>query len=232
MSSENTALSFSCITCIEWGLIRKWDDVTARTYGPTGPGGTAQVQGGIINTNDASLTGMDIEYKYIVNENLVLGGSITQSESEFDAGSIGYANDPSYQGMTAATKDVSGTPINDAAETSFTFYLDHSVPSFAGGERYTRYNLNYRGERDQGVNPDLKISELYLANIYIGWRSADGQWDANFFVKNILDDVDLAFISNYFTDYALPGGDGLPSKFYEAVTNRGRQLGFQLTYNF
>ena len=211
---------------------RKWDDVTARTYGPTGPGGTAQVQGGIINTNDASLTGMDIEYKYIVNENLVLGGSITQSESEFDAGSVGYANDPSYQGMTAATKDVSGTPINDAAETSFTFYLDHSVPSFAGGERYTRYNLNYRGERDQGVNPDLKISELYLANIYIGWRSADGQWDANFFVKNILDDVDLAFISNYFTDYALPGGDGLPSKFYEAVTNRGRQLGFQLTYNF
>ena len=56
---------------------RKWDDVTARTYSAAGAGPTAQVQGGIINTNDASLTGMDIEYKYIVNENLVLGGSIT-----------------------------------------------------------------------------------------------------------------------------------------------------------
>ena len=211
---------------------RKWDDVTARTYTATGPGPTAQVQGGIINTNDASLSGMDIEYKYIVNENLVLGGSITSSESEFDAGSIGYTNDPSYSGMTAASKDVSGDPINDAAETSWTFYLDHTVPSYAGGERYTRYNINYRGERDNGVNPDLQIGELYLANIYFGWRSGDGQWDANVFVKNVLDDVDMAFISNYFTDYAMPGGNGLPSKFYEAVTNRGRQIGFQLTYNF
>ena len=211
---------------------RKWDDVTARTYSAAGAGPTAQVQGGIINTNDASLTGMDIEYKYIVNENLVLGGSITQSESEFDAGSVGFTNDPSYAGMLAATKDVSGMPINDAAETSWTLYLDHTVPSYAGGERYTRYNINYRGERDQGVNPDLKIGELYLANLYFGWRSGDGQWDANIFVKNVLDDVDLAFISNYFTDYAMPGGNGLPSKFYEAVTNRGRQIGFQLTYNF
>ena len=211
---------------------RKWDDVTARTYGPTGPGATAQVQGGIINNNDASLTGMDLEYKYIVNENLVLGGSITSSESEFDAGSVGYINDPTYTGMTAATRDVSGDPINDAVETSWTFYLDHTVPSYAGGERYTRYNINYRGERDNGVNPDLKIGELYLANLYFGWRSGDGQWDANVFVKNVLDDVDLAFMPNYFSDYALPGGNGLPSKFYEAVTNRGRQIGFQLTYNF
>ena len=211
---------------------RKWDDVTARTYGPTGPGATAQVQGGIINNNNASLSGMDLEYKYIVNENLVLGGSITSSESEFDGGSIGYANDPTYTGMTAATKDVSGNPINDAVETSWTFYLDHTVPSFAGGERYTRYNINYRGERDNGVNPDLKIGELYLANLYFGWRSGDGQWDANVFVKNVLDDVDLAFMSNYFTDYSMPGGNGIPSKFYEAVTNRGRQIGFQLTYNF
>ena len=57
----------------------------------------------------------------------------------------------------------------------------------------------HRGERDQGVNPDLKISELYLANIYIGWRSADGQWDANFFVKNILDDVTGDVIGNIQT---------------------------------
>ena len=47
---------------------------------------------------------MDLEYKYIVNENLVLGGSITSSESEFDAGSVGYINDPTYTGMTAATE--------------------------------------------------------------------------------------------------------------------------------
>ena len=212
---------------------RKWDDVTAMTYGATGATGqTAQVQGGIFNNNDASMTGMDIEYKYIVNENLVLGGSFTQSESEFDSGSIGYINDPTYTGPTVASMDVSGMPLNDAAETSWTFYLDHTVPSYAGGERYTRYNINWRDARDSGLNKELSIEELYLANIFLGWRSADGQWDVNVFVKNMLDDVDLAFVPNYYTEYGMPGGSGLPSKFYEASTNRGRQVGFQVTFNF
>jgi hypothetical protein len=203
------------------------------TYGATGATGqTAQVQGGIFNNNDASMTGMDIEYKYIVNENLVLGGSFTQSESEFDSGSIGYINDPTYSGPTVASMDVSGMPLNDAAETSWTFYLDHTVPSYAGGERYTRYNINWRDARDSGLNKELSIEELYLANIFLGWRSADGQWDVNVFVKNMLDDVDLAFVSNYYSEYGMPGFNGLPSKFYEASTNRGRQVGFQVTFNF
>jgi len=30
----------------------------------------------------------------------------------------------------------------------------------------------------------------------------------------------------------VPGGNPLPSKFYSANTNMGRQLGFQLAYNF
>ena len=123
-------------------------------------------------------------------------------------------------------------PLNDAAETSWTFYLDHTVPSYAGGERYTRYNINWRDARDSGLNKELSIGELYLANIFLGWRSADGQWDVNVFVKNMLDDVDLAFVPNYYTEYGMPGGNGLPSKFYEASTNRGRQVGFQVTFNF
>ena len=151
------------------------------------------------------MTGMDIEYKYIVNENLVLGGSFTQSESEFDSGSIGYINDPTYTGPTVASMNVSGMPLNDAAETSWTFYLDHTVPSYAGGERYTRYNINWRDARDSGLNKELSIEELYLANIFLGWRSADGQWDVNVFVKNMLDDVDLAFVSNYYSEYGMPG---------------------------
>ena len=71
-----------------------------------------------------------------------------------------------------------------------------------------------------------------LANIILGWRSSDGVWDASFFVKNITDDVDLSHIQAYYSDYHLPGGGRLPSKFYAANTNMGRQLGAQLVYNF
>ena len=214
------------------GFQSKWDNVTARTYTATGPGPTSQVMGGIFTNNDATITGLDIEYAYVVNENLTLGGGYTANDSEYAAGSMGYANDPSYTGMAAAMRDVSGTPVNDAAESSLTFYLDHVVPASWGGERYTRYNLSWRDERTNAINPDLKIKALYLANIIVGWRSADEVWDASFFVKNITDDVDITNIQGYYSDYSILGGDGLPSKFYAGNTNMGRQIGAQIVYNF
>jgi iron complex outermembrane receptor protein len=214
------------------GFQTKWDGATARTYNLDGtPGPTAQVQGGLFTNNNAELTGFDIEYQYIVNENLVLGGSYSNNESEYSPGSVAYIQDSSYTGMLAATADITGLPMNDATENSWTFYLDHSVP-FMNGERYTRYNINYRDSRESISNPDLTISELYLANLYFGYRSEDGQWDANIFIKNVLDDTDLTFISPYYSDYAMMGFGGIQTKFYEANTNMGRQIGMTLTYNF
>jgi len=214
------------------GYQTKWDNISARVYSAAGPGLVQQVQGGVFNNNDASISGLDLEYAYVVNADLTLGGSYTSTDSEYDAGSIGYANDPSYTGMAAATRDVSGQRVNDDAESSLTFYLDHTVPAYWGGERYTRYNVSWRDERTSAINPELKIKALYLANIIVGWRSSDGVWDASFFVKNITDDVDLSHIQAYYSDYHLPGGGSLPSKFYAANTNMGRQLGAQLVYNF
>tara|TARA_B110000008_G_C16937862_1_gene551290 strand:- start:911 stop:1909 length:999 start_codon:yes stop_codon:yes gene_type:complete len=214
------------------GYQTKWDNISARVYSAAGPGLVQQVQGGVFNNNDASISGIDLEYAYVVNADLTLGGSYTSTDSEYDAGSIGYANDPSYSGMTAATRDVSGQRVNDDAESSLTFYLDHTVPAYWGGERYTRYNVSWRDERTSAINPELKIKALYLANIIVGWRSTDGAWDASLFVKNITDDVDLSHIQAYYSDYHLPGGGSLPSKFYASNTNMGRQLGAQIVYNF
>ena len=214
------------------GYQTKWDNVSARVYSAAGPGLVQQVQGGIFNNNDATISGIDFEYAYVVNADLTLGGSYTSTDSEYADGSVGYANDPSYTGLTAAVRDVSGDRVNDDAETSLTFYLDHTVAASWGGERYTRYNVSWRDERSSSINPDIKIKALYLANIVAGWRSADGVWDASFFVKNITDDVDLSHIQAFYSDYHLPGGGSLPSKFYAANTNMGRQLGAQLVYNF
>ena len=214
------------------GFQSKWDNVTVRNYSASGPTVTSQVMGGIFTNNDASISGVDLEYAYVVNPDLTLGGSYTSTDSEYDAGSIGYANDPSYAGLAAATQDVSGTPISDAPESSLTFYLDHSVPAYWGGERYTRYNVSWRDERTNAINPDLKIKALVLANLYLGWRSTDEVWDVSFFVKNITDDVDLSDIQGYYSQYALPGGSGLPSKFYAGNTNMGRQMGATIVYNF
>jgi outer membrane receptor protein involved in Fe transport len=214
------------------GFQTKWDGPTARTYKLDGsPDATAQVQGGIFTNNDAELTGFDVEYQYIVNENLILGGSYSNNESEYGSGSVAYVTDTSYTGMLAATTDITGLPLNDATENSWTFYLDHSVP-FMDGERYTRYNINWRDSRKSIANQDINIGELYLANLYFGYRSGDGVWDANVFIKNVLDDQDLSFISPYYSDFSVMGFGGIQTKLYEANTNMGRQIGMTVTYRF
>ena len=215
------------------GFQTKWDGATARTFDPVtnAPLATAQVQGGLFTNNDAEITGFDIEYQYIVNENLMLGGSYSKNESEYGADSIAYITDTTYSGMLAATADITGLPLNDSTENSMNFYLDHSVP-FLSGERYTRYNINWRDSRKSISNPDIGIGELFLANLYLGIRSGDGTWDVNLFIKNVLDEVDLSFISPYYSDYSIMGFGGIKTGLYEANTNMGRQIGATLTYRF
>jgi outer membrane receptor protein involved in Fe transport len=215
------------------GFQQRWSNPTVRSLTPFGaPDVIVEAAGGLFTNNDASLSGFDIEYQYVVSDSIVLGGGITTNESEYDTGALGYTVDPTYSGLLAATKDITGTPLNDAAELTWTFFLDHTVPSFAGGERYTRYNVNYRDNRSSSLNESLKIDEMYLANFYLGWRSADEQWDANIFVKNVLDQQELAFIAGNYNLYNILGGNAIGSGFYEGVTNRGRQVGLSLTYNF
>ena len=84
------------------------NNITAREYTAAGPGNITQIMGGLFTNNDASIEGVDVEYAYIVNENLTLGGSYTSTDSEHNDGSIGYINDTSYTGYLAATADVSG----------------------------------------------------------------------------------------------------------------------------
>ena len=91
-----------------------------------------QVQGGIFNNNDASLSGIDIEYAYVVSADLTLGGSYSSTDSEYDAGSVRYTNDVSYTGMSAPTADVSGQRLNDDAESSMTFLSRSFSPSLLG----------------------------------------------------------------------------------------------------
>ena len=39
----------------------KWDDVTARSFTAAGPSSLIQIQGGVFNNNDASLSGIDLD---------------------------------------------------------------------------------------------------------------------------------------------------------------------------
>ena len=52
------------------------------------------------------------------------------------------------------------------------------------------------------------------------------------FRENVLDQQELAFIAGNYNLYNILGGNAIGSGFYEGVTNRGRQVGLSLTYNF
>ena len=148
------------------------------------------------------------------------GGSFTQSESEFDSGSV----DTLMIQHIRTNCYINGRdgPLNIFKLLGRSTSI--MVPSYAGGERYTR-TTQWRDART-AVLIKLSIEELILP-YFPGWRSADGQWDVNVFVKNMLDDVDQ-HLSDYYSEYGMPGFSGLPSSC--GIYNRGG-IGFQVTFN-
>ena len=215
------------------GFQAKFDDATVRILAGPKQGQLAQIKGGLFANNDAEITGFDIEYQYLINANTLIGGSYSTSDGKYLPGSQGYTQDVTYTGNLAATRDVTGDPLNDAAESSLNFYIDNSRPAYFGGEYYSRFNISQREARNDNSNPDISIGELVLANLYLGIRSSDNKWDLNLFVKNLLDDRELAFISSKYLEWSYIGASApVQNNFYEAITNPPRQIGVQLTYRF
>lgn len=210
----------------------KWDDVTARIYNAGQDTKTEQVKGGIFTNNDVTIYGTDIEWKFMAASNVILGGGYSWNTDRYKNGSTGYANDPSYDGVAAATKDVSGEPLSDTAQSSLSFNIEVPYLISSGGEVYLRSSIALRGQRrSKAVNPDLDIKSLFLQDIVLGWKSTK-QCEISVYAQNVKNDVDISEIQDYYSDYSLPGGNSEPSEFYVANTNRGKRVGISLLYNF
>ncbi|HLG89564.1 MAG TPA: TonB-dependent receptor [Alphaproteobacteria bacterium] len=134
---------------------------------------------------------------------------------------------PRIQGSRQVSYCVLNGPISDAPPLTLTLSTEYDVPVFdfqgfaRGLATYT--SGYYASDLQSGHDP------LLLINLYIGLRDPDGRWEAELFIKNLLDRVN----QNYQGQFDASAGNNLYDSGYRFITqNPPREVGVSLRYNF
>lgn len=187
-----------------------------------------QLQGGLAFNADATAEGFEMEWAYLVSDSLTLGGSLASVTVEYDSGTTGPINDPTYVGLLTATGSISGQSASSAPEDTVNFWADYS-----SGNYFARVVWSLAGERTDRLVPGREIGELNTVNLLTGYTSDNGMFEATFWVKNLLDEQELAFLSNpYSAGFSFGAPFTFQTDFVEGMTNAPRTLGITLGYNF
>ncbi len=131
---------------------------------------------------------------------------------------------------TCTTNITLGAPTwSFSVNTEYTVPLSDSLQAFARG-LYNFTSANRLGL--EAVNTDPRN----IANLYLGVHPPSGQWEANFFIKNVFGTVGYTdlFGEQYDSGYLLPAIKAVnyDTGYASATILRPRQFGITLAYRF
>jgi outer membrane receptor protein involved in Fe transport len=87
----------------------------------------------------------------------------------------------------------------------------------------------HAGYELKGLNPTVGFDPLWITDIYLGVRDRGGDWEAQFWIKNLFDTV----VVDYASPTDVTSGNNLYDSGYKAITeNPPREIGFTVRYNF
>ena len=173
--------------------------------------------GVIKNAGDAEITGLEVELRSQVSQNLRVNAGLTLLESEygFFLNVDGLRPGPPFQNE--------GNPLNNAPETSFNFGVIYDTALSNGGSLSVGLDTSYRSRvffREFGLEEDSQDAYV-IVNINANWTSGDGDYAARLFVNNVTDEQHVTGM------YGLQGTYGR-----QGTWNMPRQVGFEVTKFF
>lgn len=207
------------------------------SFGPA----TSTIPGGGYN-GDADVNGIEFQTDGLITPDWQVSLSGAIADSRYDNAlspcndylGTGHPNNappgvtPRIQGTKQVSYCVLNTPISDVPPWSLTLTTEYDRPLFDDVQGFVRGLATYYSGY---FAPDLQTSAdpLLTVNIYLGLRDPDGRWEAQLFVKNLLDRVN----QNYQAPANYTTGNNLYDSGYRLIfQNPPREVGVSLRYNF
>ena len=183
--------------------------------------------GGLVFNGDATIQGIEFDWRWAASENWLIGGTSSYSKAEFDNASIpcNIRAPGEILGFCQSSGRIPGS-----TEIQASLFSELSVPAgdnaeiyFRGNAKYTNGILSTRAV-NFGEDPGRTPSYL-LADLFIGYRN--NNWDIAAFIKNALnEDADLDLRNPGDPNFD-PNGD-----FTEVLLLPEQSVGLTVTYNF
>lgn len=174
---KNTALSGRLNT----NLAVFYNDFEDYQAGVANPVIDGQVINGSVQVNaaEATLYGAEIEASFRATGNLLIRGSVTYVDSEFDD----FLNPTG-----AANSDFKGRPL-PVPEWLAGINLDYQVPLPIPGYLSLNAGVSYRGEVPQLNAQRTVFPERTLVDAGVTYQFEEGSWSVSAGVKNLLDET-------------------------------------------
>ncbi len=160
-----------------------------------GVGNTVQ----LVNANEGTGTGFDIDGQFVVNDNLVLTAGFSFNDTEINDSALAVA--PCGSGACTVLDPldgngnalVDGNPFPNAPETTFNFTAEFTRDAGQNGEIFAFLDYARQGETNFLIYDAVEFSSdgNSETGIRLGYRHNDGQYEVALFGRNITDEENL-----------------------------------------
>lgn len=184
------------------------------------------------NAAEAEITGVEIDGRWAMSENLTLSGSLAWIDFEFTDFANGQCNFLEVQsGACSADGTISykGRTNQYVADWSGTLSGDYSIPLGTALEARATLDLVYSDDyhTSQNLDPTVIQDSYWLANARVSLGSVDGKWEVAILGRNLTDEGVVSYANNVPLSSST---FGVLSHF--AFVNRPRSVALQGTYRF
>ncbi len=151
--------------------------------------GTAFQETRTFNAADVDAFGLELEFWWQFNEKLSLRANVGTLDAEYNEFLLDRDNDPS-----TAPDDLSGRDVVRSPELTAGANLTWREELASGADLRFSLNYNFEDENvyyyndDLGAQFDTVLDQRNIVDASVRWESADGQWNASLFGKNLTDD--------------------------------------------
>ncbi len=184
------------------------------------PDGELSPGGKVANVPNTKIYGLEAELTVLVSSDFSLNGALTWQESMYDGLTIADAVSPT------GFQDITGNRLANSATWRLYLGGEYNWSLGSSGNISARLDVSYVGDQEGTIFNHIqsRIPSYYRTNGRIRWENTDGDWRAEFYVQNLLDEASLvgkAYV--YWPGAGSPiYGSYLPPRTY----------GFKLTHNF
>lgn len=167
------------------------------------------------NAGEAEAQGVELEFTWLVNENIEVGGSYAYLDTEY----TDFTGTEAVGGSDFSGNQLRQAPRNSAnLYTKYTMDLGDDIGSFSAKVDYRYQDLSYY---DPDENPKITIPQYRIWDARVAWNSPNKNWEVAGWIKNIGDEEYRTHI------YSQRGG-----RIGFANFGAPRTSGVTVTYNY
>jgi iron complex outermembrane recepter protein len=191
------------------------------------PDGSPTGESSMTTNGDATVTGIETDFDFLLTPNWHFGGGASYVEAEYDDGEeLPCVDGDIPAGNLLNTCDKGGESLGSQPKFMVRLNSDYSI-GFDSFEGYVRGLYQYNGDRDDADAPGGELDGFSVFDLHLGLRDLDSRWDVSLFARNLFDEDAITSMQPEFRTFT---GEG--TGYLRAQVVPQQRFGISASYNF